>query len=117
MRTIGELEVRGCEAAGYRLAGGQLEHVCCRHLHGADRMLTVWPDETRAIVVLVAPHGQGAGDVYEQLLEALDLEMPGDAREKPPCCDDEGEPPLDADLAQGIADAVDRRARSQRRRR
>lgn len=29
---------RGCEEAGYRLAGTPLDHICCRHLYGTDRM-------------------------------------------------------------------------------
>jgi hypothetical protein len=112
LRTIGELEDRGCEAAGYRLAGDQLDHVCCRHLHGSDRLLTVWPGQEQAIVVLVAPHTRSRGGVYDQLLDALDIEMPADEREKPPCCDEVGEPPVDA--AAAIAEAVDNRTRGAR---
>ncbi len=37
---------RGCEEAGYRLAGAPLDHICCRHLYGNDRMLTAWPAPT-----------------------------------------------------------------------
>ncbi|MGQ0743467.1 MAG: hypothetical protein ACT4OS_03850 [Acidimicrobiales bacterium] len=117
LRTIGELEDRGCDAAGYRLAGQGLDHICCRHLYGDDRLLTVWPSDESALVILVAPHHDTAGGVYDQLVEALDIDIPADEREKPPCCDEEGEPPTDADAASAIADAVERRARQQRRRR
>ena len=110
LRTIGELEDRGCEAAGYRLAGAELDHVCCRHLYGDDRLLTVWPGDEDAIVILVAPHTTEPGSVYDQLLVALDIDMPT-TNEKPPCCDEEGEPPVDADLANAIVEAVERRAR------
>lgn len=117
MRTIGELEDRGCEAAGYRLAGAELGHVCCRHLYGNDRLLTVWPDDGTAIVILVAPHNSSLSGVYDQLVEALGIEMPADEREKPPCCDQKGEPPANADRASAIADAVEQNARRHRRRR
>ncbi len=117
LRAIGEIADRGCEAAGYRLAGADLAHVCCRHLYGSDRLLTVWPAEGRAVVVLVGPHNTAAGDVYEQLLEALGIEVPDEERTKPPCCDDEEAPPVDDDAASELVDAVERSARRARRRR
>jgi hypothetical protein len=104
-------------AAGYRLAGEALGHVCCRHLYGDDRMLTVWPSNDDPIVILVAPHDRASGDVYAQLLEALNLAVPVDEREKPPCCDQAGHSPAAKDVATEIADAIERRARALRRRR
>lgn len=115
LRTIGELENRGCEAAGYRLAGDELDHICCRHLYGEDRLLTVWPSDEHAVVIVVAPHLGSAGGVYDQLVEALGIEMPASERAKPPCCDEEGEPPVDAEVANAIADAVEQSARRRRR--
>lgn len=115
LRTIGELEDRGCEAAGYRLAGDELDHICCRHLYGDDRLLTVWPGDEHAVVILVARHSPEPGGVYDQLLESLDIDMPPDERDKPPCCDEEGEPPADSDVANAVADAVEQSARRRRR--
>lgn len=115
LRTIGELEDRGCEAAGYRLSGREVDHICCRHLYGDDRMLTVWPDEERTIVILVAPHDGTGSDVYSELLDALEVDMPQDVRDKPACCDAEGEPPTDPEAANAIADAVGRHSRTRRR--
>jgi hypothetical protein len=80
-------------------------------------MLTVWPADDRAMVVLVGPHSSKPGDVYDLLLGALGADVPADEREKPSCCDDEGQPPADEEAAQAIADAVERSARRVRRRR
>lgn len=92
----------------------QLDHVCCRHLYGHDRLLTVWPDDDHAIVVLVAPHTRTAGGVYDQLLDALGIAMSVDDRDKPACCDEQGDPPVDGAAATSVAEAVDRRSRSRR---
>jgi hypothetical protein len=113
--ALAELRDRGCEAAGYRLSGAVLDHVCCRHLYGADRLLTVWHAEDHATVIAVGPHDQTSGDVYAALLEALDLDMNDEERRKPPCCDDEGQPPSDQDVAEVISDAIDRAAVGTRR--
>jgi hypothetical protein len=111
------LRDRGCEAAGYRLSGSVLDHVCCRHLYGADRLLTVWHGEDHATVISIGPHDETADDVYAALLDALELEIPDDERQKPPCCDEEGQPPPDEEVAALISEAIDRLARRTRRRR
>ena len=110
------LRARGCEVAGYRLAGTGLDHVCCRHLYGEDRMLIAWPADDHAIVILVARHDGTRTDIYRQLLEALGIGVPEDEREKPPCCDESGQPPADRELALVIADAVELGERAARRR-
>ena len=107
---------RGCEAAGYRLAGEDLDRLCARHLYGSDRLITAWLTEDHAVVVTIGPHDRSAGDVYELLLLALDAELPTEERSKPPCCDDDGKPPADPQAAESIADAVDTIARARRRR-
>lgn len=117
LRVIGELRVQGCEAAGYRLAGDRVQHVCCRHLYSNDRLLTVWLADDRAVIVLIGPHNRDKGDVYVQMTEALHLEIPPDERAKPPCCDKEGVPPGDEASAEDIIDAVETVARRRRRRR
>lgn len=107
---------RGCAAAGYRLAGERLDHMCARHLYGTDRMITVWLDDDHAVVVAIGPHDGSAVDVYKLLLDALGADVPEAEREKPPCCDDEGKPPADHDTAETIADSIDNLARRRRRR-
>ncbi len=108
--------VLGCEAAGYRLAGAELEHVCCRHLYGNDRMLITWPAPTHAVVLAVGPHDRTASDVYEMLLTALELEVPAAERSKPPCCDALGQPPVNRPTAETLAEAVAALAARGRRR-
>lgn len=106
---------RGCESAGYRLSGSQLEHVCCRHLYGNDRLLTVWPGTDHVVVLAVGPHDRSSGDLYAQLLRALDIEVPDPGRSKPPCCDEAGAPPGDAEAASAIVAAMEGVARRRRR--
>jgi hypothetical protein len=74
-----------------------------------------WPATDHAVVLLVGPHSTKADDVYDQLLEAVGIEAPDDERAKPPCCEEDGAPPVDEEAATEIADAVDRAARSRRR--
>jgi hypothetical protein len=116
LRVIGEIEERGCEAAGYRLAGEELDRICCRHLYASDRLLTVWPGSDEAVVMLIGPHGGAVGDVYADLLHALGIDVPADERSKPSCCDEEGVPPVDAAAAHAICDALERSTRRGRRR-
>ncbi|HEV2068469.1 MAG TPA: hypothetical protein VGR26_01600 [Acidimicrobiales bacterium] len=79
--ALGELRDRGCDAAGYRLSGEVIEHVCCRHLYGTDRVLTVWPADDHAVVIAIGRHDESAADVYSTLLDALELEVPDAERE------------------------------------
>ena len=88
-----------------------LDHICSRHLYADDRMLVAWLAEDHAVVLAVGRHDRSSNDVYALLLESLELEVPDDAREKPPCCDDDGMPPVDTGIAGAIADAVDQRRR------
>ena len=106
---------RGCEAGGYRLAGVVLSHLCCRHLYATDRMIIAWPAADHAVVIAVSPHDRSDSDVYVTLLVALDRDVPAAEREKPPCCDEEGLPPVDPESASEIADALQRLARVRRR--
>jgi hypothetical protein len=75
--AIEEILGRGCDAAGYRLAGALLDHVCCRHLYGDDRLLTALRAQDHALVLLVGPHSGKRSDVYAQLLAAVDMEALG----------------------------------------
>lgn len=102
-------------AGGYRLAGEELEQVCCRHLYGPDRMLTGWPAEDHVIVVLVAPHDRTGSDGNALRLDALAVDLPADERAKPPCCDDAGQPPTDEAAAPAMVEAVGRAERRGRR--
>jgi len=114
--VLAELLDLGCKAAGYRLAGAELDHVCCRHLYGNDRLLTVWLGPDHAVVLAVGPHDRSAGDLYRQLVAALQLEAPEEERSKPPCCDEAGQPPIDADTTTALVATVETLARPRRRR-
>jgi len=80
--------------------------VCCRHLYGSDRLLTAWPAPEHAVILTVGPHDRSARDVYELLLAAVVVEVSAEERSKPPCCDELGEPPADAQVAEALAAAV-----------
>jgi hypothetical protein len=109
--AIAELMRHGCAAAGYRLAGARLDHVCSRHLYGNDRLLTAWPSLDHAVILVVGPHERTAKDVYGLLLTALGIETPEAEREKPSCCDEMGNPPADSQTAESLADAIEALAR------
>ncbi len=108
----------GCKQAGYRLAGTPLDHVCCRHLYGSDRLLTGWSAPEHAVILAVGPHDRSALDVYRLLLAAaLAVDVPAEERSKPPCCDKLGQPPADAQVAEALAAAVSAVGTGRRRRR
>ena len=69
-------------------------------------MLTAWPAPDRVVILAVGPHDRSAADVYALLLHALAVEVPAEERTKPPCCDELGEPPADAAVAEALAAAV-----------
>jgi hypothetical protein len=93
------LELEGCAAADYRLSGDAVDHICSLHLHGRFRALVCFPDNESILILLVGEHRRGnSDDIYDSLFELLDIAAPEGRRAKPPCCDDEGEPRVDADL-------------------
>ena len=78
--------------------------------------MVAWPASELAVVALVGPHDGTVNDIHRQLLDALDVAVPDDEREKPPRCDEAGPPPpTDSDVALDIAEAVKRRGRGRRR--
>lgn len=100
-----DLRGQGCKAMGYRLVGDKpLSSLCVKHLRGNDRALVAFLDG-EAWVMLVGPHDEGnqAEDVYTQLYEALEVDVPSQPRTKPPCCDGDGTPPtLATDDVEGM---------------
>lgn len=115
--AIEDILARGCIAAGYRLAGAVLDHVCCRHLYGEDRLLTAWRARDDAMVLLVGPHSGKASDVYGQLLAAVGKDAPEEERAKPPCCEPGESPPVDPATVDEIVGALEAMAQPPRRRR
>jgi len=116
---LSELAASGCQALAYRLSGlTPLDHVCVKHLAGALRVVVAFETPERAWVLLVGPHDDQdpALNVYAELYRLLGTEPPPDARrEKPPCCDENGDlPPA---LGETLDEILDRAAKLRRTRR
>lgn len=122
--AVEDLRRRGCAAAGVRLAGEALSGICRLDLYGAWRLLTVFETPDRCVLLLVAEHTRSASP-YRLLYAALGIDKPEEPRTKPSCCDANGQPPVDPDLAElferglrelGRALSTSARMPSQRRR-
>lgn len=112
---IAELARDGCAALSYRLTGDDpLPQLCVRHLRGQDRVLVAFDGET-AWVLLVGQHDAGdrRADVYTTLYRLAGVMPPEDPRTKPPCCDDDAQPP-EVDLS--VLDHLVREASPRRNR-
>jgi len=71
-------------------------------------MIVAWPTADQAVVIAIGPHDRRNDDVYGMLLGTLDRDVPAEERDKPPCCDDEGLPPVDPESTTELADALER---------
>jgi hypothetical protein len=62
---------------------------------GADLL----PDEESVVIALVGEHSRGSSDdVYGAVYELLEIDEPTAKRTKPPCCEEDGGPPVDPEL-------------------
>jgi hypothetical protein len=95
--AVEEIRQRGCAAAGVRLAGGELSGICRLDLYGAWRLLTVFEEQDRCVLLLVAEHTRSANP-YRLLYVALGIGEPDEPRTKPTCCDSAGRPPIAPDV-------------------
>jgi hypothetical protein len=103
------LELEGCAAADYRLSGDAVDRICSLHLYGRFRALVCFPDNESILILLVGEHLRGhPDDVYDSLYELLGIATPEARRAKPPCCDGEGEPPVDPDLVDRFRTSANR---------
>jgi hypothetical protein len=108
------LEAEGCAAADYRLTGEVVDRICSAHLYGSYRALVCFPDEESVVIALVGEHSRGSSDdVYDAVYELLGIDEPTAKRTKPPCCEEDGGPPVDPELFDRMLCAA---ARLQRRR-
>jgi hypothetical protein len=116
---LDDLSINGCAALAYRLTGPvPLSRLCVKHLRRAFRVVVAFESPRRACVLLVGPHDAADPglDVYAQLYELLGAGSPvGANRTKPPCCDDDGQPP--SGLGDDLADLIISAARERRTRR
>jgi len=114
-RAQAELEQAGCAAADYRLTGEVLERICVIKLPYDYRMLIAFPSEQEVAVLLVGRHVRSPTlDIYTRLYQALGLEAPTSERTKPPCCEEQDEPPVDDALVDRFRDGVKRLRRERR---
>ena len=116
---LDDLSLNGCAALAYRLTGPvPLSRLCVKHLRRAFRVVVAFESPRRACVLLVGPHDAADPglDVYAQLYDLLGTGSPvGANRTKPPCCDDDGQPP--SGLGDDLADLIISAARQRRTRR
>jgi hypothetical protein len=103
---IERLAAEGCAAADYRLTGDTVNRVCALNFYAGYRALVCFPEEERVVVVLIAEHDRGSKDVYTALYELLRISQPTGKRSKPPCCDEDGEPPIDPELLDRLVTAA-----------
>jgi hypothetical protein len=109
---VERLAADGCAAADYRLTGDTVDRICALHFYAKYRALVCFPEEEHVVVVLIAEHDRGSKDVYGALYELLGISEPTGKRSKPPCCGEDGEPPIDPVLLDGLVRATKRLRRN-----
>lgn len=97
------LQIHGCSAAHYRLAGTETDvgRICVVRLARDWRIILGFPAPEEVTVLLVGRHLRGARGIYQRLYVLLGVAEPPQERDKPPCCED-GEPPVDMELVERI---------------
>jgi hypothetical protein len=111
--AVDDIRRRGCAAAGVRLTGPGMSGICRLSLYGELRLLTVFEASDRAILLLVAGHTR-TSNPYQLLYDILGIEEPERPRTKPTCCDPEGHPSVDADLAARLENGLRQLAQATR---
>lgn len=102
--AIGRLAHEGCHAAGYALSGPSPWPGLCS-VHVEDwRIIVTFPTTHEVVVVKIARHAQDS-DPYAEVAQELGIEVSTGQRTKPPCCDPDGEAPVDPSVAERISDA------------
>lgn len=118
-RILERLADEGCRAADYALSGPPpWPHLCAVHFDGW-RVVVGFPAEDEVAVIKIARH-DAASDPYREIADDLGLPASTEPRTKPPCCDPEGEPPIDPHLIddlQAAFAALTQRERRERSRR
>jgi hypothetical protein len=109
---VERLAADGCAAADYRLTGGTVNRICALHFYARYRALVCFPEEEHVVIVLIAEHDRGSKDVYGALYEQLGINPPTGKRSKPPCCGEDGEPPIDPVLLDRLVTAAKRLRRT-----
>jgi hypothetical protein len=109
---------RGCAAMGYRMYGDGVDRLCVKHLSGNLRVIVVFDSQDEATIIALGPHDEADRrvNVYSQVYAAAEINPPTGERTKPPCCDDDGFPPADAELADRLAENIRALEKTMRRR-
>lgn len=111
-----QLAREGCRAADYGLSGPPpWPHLCAAHFDGW-RLVIAFPSEDEVAILKIAPH-DASSDPYRELAEDLGISVSTEPRTKPPCCDPDSEPPVDAELVASVRDAFAALTRREQRER
>lgn len=107
--AVGELRGRGCRAGGKRL-GAERDgdySICERPLYAAWRMFTVYPDESRVVIIGLARHTRASAPVRNLADLFPGLSPTGRRRsDQPPCCEDPADPPQVSDELDGVLEEL-----------
>jgi hypothetical protein len=82
-------------------------------------VVVAFPAEDEATIIKIARH-DAASDPYREIADDLGLPVSAEPRTKPPCCNPEGEPPVDPQIVEDVQVAfagLTQRERRQRSRR
>jgi hypothetical protein len=110
------LSKEGCRAAAYALSGPPpWPHLCAVHFDGW-RVVVAFPADDEVTIVKIAKHDPDT-DPYRELAGELELPISTAERTKPPCCDPDGEPPVNPQLVEDVSAAFKALTRRQRRER
>ncbi len=115
-RILARLADEGCRAAGYALSGPPpWPHLCSVHFDGW-RVVVAFPTDDEVTVVKIAPHDPH-NDPYREIADELGVPVSTEERTKPPCCDPDGEPPIDPQIVEDFTTAFDAMTQRERRER
>jgi hypothetical protein len=104
LRADDALARDGCAAADYRLSGTLADRFCSLHLMRDWRMIVGFPAPLEVAVLLIGRHIHGSQrDIYTRFYSGLGITVPSAQRKKPPCREETGTTPVDADALQRIA--------------
>lgn len=86
------------------------------HLWGTWRLLLAFPEPKVVVIIDIGEHlaHDPGRDIYWRLYEAVGMEPPDAARDKPACCDDLG-PPSDTGEVDRLRDAFTQLGKTRRR--
>lgn len=116
---VERLANEGCRAADYALSGPPpWPHLCAVHFDGW-RVVVAFPAEHEVTIVKIARHDRSS-DPYREIADDLGIAVSTVPRTKPPCCEPDGDPPVDPELVEDVQvafAALTQRERRQRSRR